>query len=165
MKNGKEKEHQKKVGVLENTSFHFQLQKVRFRGSIQAKYVFEHLYWCCSNTCLNGSQRGVQTFERLLGSRSNTLFEHCLNVKTTPLGDDRSSLLERRGTCRASSVAALARQGARAASTRTNWPLRHTLWHPSRPHAPRQASLQARPAAAIDYRQGIPTKAQAVDAI
>ena len=85
MKNGKEKEHQKKVGVLENTSFHFQLQKVRFRGSIQAKYVFEHLYWCCSNTCLNGSQRGVQTFERLLGSRSNTLFEHCLNVKTTPL--------------------------------------------------------------------------------
>ena len=89
MKNGKEKEHQKKVGVLENTSFHFQLQKVRFRGSIQAKYVFEHLYWCCSNTCLNGSQRGVQTFERLLASRSNTLFEHRLNVKNENSGAQR----------------------------------------------------------------------------
>ena len=79
------KSAKRKWGVLEITWFYFQLQKVRFRGSIQAKYVFEHLYWCCSNTCLNGSQRGVQTFERLLGSRSNTLFEHCLNVKTTAL--------------------------------------------------------------------------------
>ena len=48
----------------------------------------------------------------------------------------------------------LAQQGARAASIRANWQLRHTRWHPSRPHAPRQASLQAWPTAAIDYRQG-----------
>jgi len=81
----KEKSANRKWGVLEITWYKFQLQKVRFRGSIQAKYVFEHRYWCCSNTCLNSSQRGVQTFERLLGSRSNTLFEHCLNVKTTTL--------------------------------------------------------------------------------
>ena len=48
----------------------------------------------------------------------------------------------------------LAQQGARAASIRANWQLRHTLWHPSRPHAPRQASLQAWPAAGMDYGQG-----------
>ena len=66
-------------------TYKFQLQKVRFGGSIQAKYVFEHRYWCCSNTCLNGSQGAVQTFERLLRSRLNALFEHCLNVQTTTL--------------------------------------------------------------------------------
>ena len=59
----------------------------------------------------------------------------------------------KRGMCRASSVAGSTDTGA--ASTRANWPLRHTLWRPSRAGGPRQASLQAWPAAAIDYRQGI----------
>ena len=31
------------MGVLEITWYKFQLQKVRFRGSVQAKHVFEHL--------------------------------------------------------------------------------------------------------------------------
>ena len=42
MRNGKEKERQKKMGVLEITSYKFQLQKVRFAGQYKRKYVFEH---------------------------------------------------------------------------------------------------------------------------
>ena len=60
--------------------------------------------------------------------------------------------LGKRGMRRASSVAGST--GAGAAPTGANWPLRHTLWRPSRAGGPRQASLQAWPAAAIDYRQG-----------
>ena len=49
------------MGVLEITWYKFQLQKVRFSGSIQAKYVFEqhhvvlfkHLFEQLSERCSN----------------------------------------------------------------------------------------------------------------